>query len=85
MLRRRYGSTWGVGGWLLPPFLERVGPEVADRLRRRVADEITTTFASAYSGTLALDDLVDPAVLRRVARFATGEKHLVVPDGGAGA
>ena len=41
-LRRDFGMSWGIGGWLLTPFLAKVGPEAADRLRQRVADEITT-------------------------------------------
>ena len=35
VLSRGYGMAWGVGGWLLPNFLGKAGPEVADRLRKR--------------------------------------------------
>ena len=46
-LTRNYGMAWGIGGWLLtPPFLRNVGPETIGRLQARVADELTTTFAS---------------------------------------
>jgi NADPH:quinone reductase len=79
VLRRRYGSTWGVGGWLLTPFLERIGQGAADALRRRVAAEVRTTFASSYATQIPLAAVLDPAELASYARAATGSKHLVVP------
>jgi hypothetical protein len=44
-LRRSYGMAWGVGGWLLFPFLHRLGAEKAAKLRDRVVAELKTTFA----------------------------------------
>jgi NADPH:quinone reductase-like Zn-dependent oxidoreductase len=82
MLRRDFGMTWSVGGWLLAPFLMQLGQEGADRLRQRVADEITTTFASTYGMRLSLIDAVDPDLVRRFARMATGDKALVTPRAG---
>jgi hypothetical protein len=79
LLRRDFGFAWGIGGWLLTPFLIKLGPEGNDRLRRRVADEITTTFASRYGLRLSLVDAVDPDQVRRYGRMATGDKALVVP------
>jgi len=81
VLRRDFGMTWSVGGWLLTPFLVKLGQEGADRLRQRVADEITTTFASSYGTRLALIDVVDPDQVRRYGRMATGDKALVTPHG----
>ncbi|WP_420450913.1 zinc-binding dehydrogenase [Ilumatobacter sp.] len=80
VLRRDFGMTWSLGGWLLTPFLGKIGPEEAERLRRRVADEITTTFASSYGTKLSLDDVVDPDHVRRYGRMATGDKALVTPQ-----
>lgn len=80
-LRRDFGMSWGLGGWLLRPFLARIGDDRADGLRRRVADEITTTFASSYGLRLSLDDAVDPAQVLRYGRMATGDKALVTPHG----
>ncbi len=80
-LRRDFGMSWGIGGWLLTPFLSKVGQEAADRLRQRVADEITTTFASTYGTRLSLAEAVDPANVQRYARMATGDKALVTPHG----
>ena len=43
---RTFGMAWGIGGWLLTPFLQKIGFEAAQKLRERVAAEIKTTFAS---------------------------------------
>lgn len=80
VLHRRYGMAWSIGGWLLPNFLARVGPERAAELRQRVADELTTTFASSYAFDLGLDEMLDLDNLGRYAKMATGEKALVTPQ-----
>ncbi|MBO6505047.1 MAG: zinc-binding dehydrogenase [Kordiimonadaceae bacterium] len=79
VLTRGYGMAWGVGGWLLPNFLARVGDEVAGRLRKRVADELTTTFASNYTDELSLADALDAATVARYYAKKTGEKFLICP------
>lgn len=73
------GMAWGIGGWLLPYHLTRVGPEETQTLRDRVAHEITTTFASAYTSEISLAEALDPDVIRRYHRAATGEKYLLRP------
>ncbi len=80
-LTRTYGMSWGVGGWLLTPFLGRIGIEGLTRLRDRVTAEITTTFASHYEETISLDEMLDPEVARRYAVPTTNEKRLVTPGG----
>jgi NADPH2:quinone reductase len=80
-LHRDFGMAWSVGGWLLTPFLIKIGQAAADVLRQRVASEITTTFASSYGLRLSLQDAVDPANVMRYGRAATGEKALVTPFG----
>jgi NADPH:quinone reductase-like Zn-dependent oxidoreductase len=80
VLDRSYGMAWGVGGWLLWPFLLSAGAETAARLRQRVADEITTTFASRYTATIGLDDAIDPEHIRAYSRKATGSKYLIDPS-----
>jgi hypothetical protein len=79
VLYRDFGFAWSVGGWLLTPFLARLDPEDRARLRRRVVDEITTTFASRYGMRITLDEAVDPEVARRYGRMATGDKALITP------
>lgn len=80
-LGRNFGMKWGVGGWLLTPFLVELGPEGGARLRQRVADEITTTFASSYGMNVTLREAVDPDMVKRYGRMATGDKALVTPQG----
>jgi NADPH:quinone reductase-like Zn-dependent oxidoreductase len=80
VLNRSFGFTWSVGGWLLFPFLQQAGSEVAARMRQRVADELTTTFASRYTRTISLRDALQLDVLRDYERKATGEKYLIDPS-----
>jgi NADPH:quinone reductase len=79
VLDRNYGFAWSIGGWLLTPFLARVGAQRAGELRARVAAELTTTFASNYGEVIGLDDMLDIDHLRGIARMATGAKALVAP------
>jgi NADPH:quinone reductase-like Zn-dependent oxidoreductase len=74
------GMAWGVGGWLLPPFLGKIGPEATGRLRDRVAREIKTTFASHYTAEISLAEALELDTLRAYARQATGEKYLINPQ-----
>lgn len=78
-LTRSFGMIWGVGGWLLTPFLQKIGREDTQRLRERVVAELKTTFASHYTDTISLAEALDPAVLARYNRRATGEKYLINP------
>jgi len=78
-LDRNFGMAWGVGGWLLPPFLQRIGPEAGERLRERVAAEITTVFASQYTRRVSLADALKLENVAAYGRQATGEKTLVTP------
>ncbi|TPG12141.1 zinc-binding dehydrogenase [Sphingomonas oligophenolica] len=74
------GMAWGVGGWLLTPFLGRIGGEGMMRLRQRVSDELKTTFASHYTATISLADALKPDVIAAYAKRATGEKYLIDPS-----
>jgi NADPH:quinone reductase len=81
-LNRAFGMSWGLGGFLLTPFLVKVGPGETQRLRQRVADELKTTFASHYTAEISLADALDPATLVAINKKATGEKYLIVPQKG---
>ena len=74
------GMAWGIGGWLLPPFLGKIGHEETGRLRTRVANEIKTTFASHYTAEISLAEALDPEILKAYGRQATGEKYLINPQ-----
>ena len=80
VLHRSYGLAWGLGGWLLTPFLERVGPEAAERLRQRVADEVTTTFKSEYAKEISSAEALDLDNIAVYNKRATGEKYLINPN-----
>ncbi|WP_313433591.1 zinc-binding dehydrogenase [Novosphingobium sp.] len=80
--RMAFGFQWSVSGWLLFPFLQKAGPEVAARLRARVVAELKTTFASRYTRVIGLAEALDPDVLRAYERKATGEKFLIDPTRG---
>lgn len=81
VLQRSFGMLWDVGGWLLMPFLAEVGPEVADRLRARVAAELTTTFATTYSARGSLEDMLAQETVAAFTARKTGEKFLLLPNG----
>ncbi len=77
---RNFGMSWSIGGWLLTNFINAVGPEVADGLRRRVVHEMHTTFASHYTDELSLAEVLDPAKVMAYAQQATGQKFLITPQ-----
>lgn len=79
---RAFGFAWSLGGWLLTPFLAKIGPQAAQRLRQRVADELKTTFASHYSREISLLEVLDPQIMAAYNRKATGEKFLINPNKG---
>lgn len=79
ILTRNFGMAWGVGGWLLTPFLQRIGPDNTDRLRRQVAANLKTTFASNYTDTVSLAGALQLEAITAYAQQATGSKYLITP------
>jgi NADPH:quinone reductase-like Zn-dependent oxidoreductase len=82
-LNRSFGMAWGIGGWLLFPFLQKIGPAEAQKLRQRVAAEITTTFASRYTRVVSLQEALQLEAIAAYAKRATGEKYLIAPHKGS--
>jgi NADPH2:quinone reductase len=80
VLNRTYGMAWGVGGWLLPLFLQRIGPDAGQKLRARVAREVGTTFASRYTKVVSLAGALRLDAIAAYGRQATGEKYLIDPS-----
>lgn len=80
VIERDYGMAWGVGGWLLTPFLQRIGHADAQQLRQRVASELKTTFASRYTAEVSLAQALTVQAIATYGRRATGEKYLIRPD-----
>ena len=83
-LNRAFGMAWGVGGWLLTPFLQKIGREAAQKLRDRVATELKTTFASHYTAEISLAEALQLDTIAAYAKRATGEKYLINPNKGLG-
>ena len=81
-LSRSFGLSWGVGGWLLTPFLQKIGPADIGKLRQRVASELKTTFASHYTKVVSLQETLDLANIAIYNKRATGEKFLINPNKG---
>jgi NADPH2:quinone reductase len=77
---RGFGMAWAMGGWLLFPRMRTFGPGTFARLKQRVADELTTTFASHYSHRVSLAGMLEPAAVAGWYARRTGQKYLVVPD-----
>jgi NADPH2:quinone reductase len=72
--------TWGMGGWLLFPFLQKVGAAEVERLKQRVASELKTTFASHYTREVSMVEALQLDAIATYSKASTGEKYLVNPN-----
>jgi NADPH:quinone reductase len=79
ILKRAYGMSWGLGGWLLTPMIAKIGMEKFQEMRKRVAKEIKTTFASSYAQEISFEEMLQPETIINYAKQATGKKYLVNP------
>lgn len=79
---RNFGAAWGIGGWLLTPYLQKIGFEAAQKLRERVAAEVKTTFASTYTAEVSLAEALQLSAIAVYGKQATGEKYLINPNKG---
>jgi NADPH:quinone reductase-like Zn-dependent oxidoreductase len=79
-LTRNFGTAWGVGGWLLTPFLQKAGAEKVAAMRRRVGAALTTTFASSFTEEVTLAGALQLDAVGVYARQATGKKYLITPN-----
>ena len=77
---RNFGMAWSMGGWLLFPFLGKIGAAAAGALRQRVAAELKTTFASHYTQVISLAEMLQPELIAVYNPRATGTKVLVNPS-----
>jgi NADPH2:quinone reductase len=80
VLNRGFGMAWGLGGWLLTPFLQKAGAETTQRLRERVVRELKTTFASNYGKRISLREALQPEHITAYGQQATGAKYLITPN-----
>ena len=81
-IQRSFGMAWGVGGWLLTPFLQQIGSAAAQLLRQRVASELATTFASHYARELSLAEALSAEAIAFYGARNTGSKVLINPAKG---
>jgi NADPH2:quinone reductase len=81
-INRNIGLAWGVCGWLVTPYLQKIGPAATERLKRRIAAELKTTFASHYAHEISLVEALDIETLANYGRRATGQKYLINPHKG---
>jgi NADPH2:quinone reductase len=79
-LTRNYGLAWGIGGWLLTPFLQKAGPARVAQLRDEVAAGLTTTFASSYTAQVSLPGALSLDAIADYGRHATGSKYVIIPS-----
>jgi NADPH:quinone reductase len=79
-LNRNFGMAWGVGGWLVTPFLQKIGPAATLKLKQRVAAELKTTFASSYAGVISLAEALDLGIMAVYGKSATSQKYLINPN-----
>ncbi len=82
IINRGFGMAWGVGGWLLWPFMQSVGPAGAQKLRERVVAELKTTFASHYTKEISLAQALKLEEIAVYGKRATGAKYLINPNKG---
>jgi NADPH:quinone reductase len=79
-LTRNFGFSWSLSGFLLTPFLQKVGIEKSIQMRAKVAAEIKTTFASHYTKEVSLAEALSAEAISVYGKQATGEKYLIKPQ-----
>ena len=78
-LHRAYGMAWGIGGWLLTPFLQKIGNQGMRKLQGKVVAGLASTFASSYKREIGLAEMLTEDAVQSYGRMATGEKYLINP------
>ncbi|KPF93347.1 NADH oxidase [Novosphingobium sp. AAP83] len=79
VLTRNFGFSWDVSGWLLTPWMAKLGPQIVEKMRNRVVAELTTTFASSYKARVNLEQALSREAATGYNARRTGEKYLIVP------
>ncbi len=77
---RSFGMAWGIGGWLLFPFMQKIGAAGTQALKARVAAELKTTFASHYAKEISLAQALQLDTIAAYGQRATGSKYLINPS-----
>ncbi len=82
VLNRAFGFSWGLGGFLLTPFLQKIGSDEVQKMRARIVRELTTTFVSHYSHEISLSEALQLDIVHAYNAKRTGEKYLICPARG---
>jgi NADPH:quinone reductase len=77
---RSFGMAWGMGGWLVFSYLQKLGTGKMLQLKARVASELKTTFASHYSKEVSLAEALTLSEIAVYGQRATATKYLINPS-----
>lgn len=77
---RSFGMSWGMGGWLVFPYLQKLGSAKLLELKARVAAELKTTFASHYAKEISLVEVLSLEAIAAYGARTTGTKYLMNPS-----
>lgn len=83
LLKRNFGMSFGIGGWLLFHYLSKISTEQRRALSQKVADGLKTTFVTDYGAAISLEDALDPEIIAQYMLRGTGGKYLIMPKGPA--
>jgi hypothetical protein len=61
-------------------FLGKLAPTQVAELHKKVADEISTTFASSFTEELSFIEAMQPETIHKYNAKKTGEKYLITPS-----
>ncbi len=78
--QRSFGMSWGIGGWLLFLFIQKIGSQKLEAMKLRVASELTTTFASHYAAEIGLSEVLKPEMVSKYGIRATSAKYWINPQ-----
>ena len=79
-ITRGFGMSWGIGGWLMFPCLQRIGKVKTQQFKLRIAAELKSTFASPYTREVSLAGALQLAAVAEYGRRSTGAKYLINPS-----
>jgi len=77
---RSFGMSWGMGGWLVFPYFQKLGSAKLLEMKDRVVAELKTTFASHYAKEISLVEVLSLEAIAAYGARTTGTKYLVNPS-----
>ena len=80
VLNRAYGMYWNVGGWLVTPVIQKIGVEGFKKMKKRIADEIHTTFKSEFHKVISLEEACERDHINEYVKATSGKKYLINPQ-----